>query len=244
MIGAALVTLPALAFAIPISITNPTATFSNASPADHTNYSAVDGSTTNNQVRWGVPTPYNNANTGGEQSGLKFDVTPPPINGDTEVPFDLGTLTHFNFEVTIPTTSTTDLAFGFDIFGQTLNFGFSLGIDETPNGGNAANCAFQPVLTRSCPDQITFPNAFSTTSFEHDGLIYTLKLLGFGPDADHIQNGFITQEDQANTTDLWAVITTQRIGVPEPNGLLLMALGLLALGGTVQLRRKRAAKKA
>ena len=71
--------------------------------------------------------------------------------------------------------------------------------------------------------------------FTIGGVAYTLDLLGFGPDAGHILNNFITQEGQENPTKLWARIDTA--SVPEPNAFLLMLLGLVALGGAVKLRR-------
>lgn len=233
--GAALVALPAFAFANPVELTNPSATFSNTGPAADQNVNYVGS--TDQEVRWGVP--FQQAPPP-QQSGLRFDVFGAPFTVDTGNTFDLGTLTHFNHPVNIPTVMTTDLAFSFDTAGVTSRFLFSLGVEETPNSGT---CAYGAAGDTPCPDRISFPNMTGTQTFTMDGTEYTLYLLGFGPDANNIMDGFITQENLDNTTHLWAKIDAAPVGVPEPNALLLMALGLFAVGGAVRLSKKQDKKQ-
>lgn len=228
-ISVALVALPALAFALPVTLTNPTATFSNTGPSAGQNVTG-DGT---NEVRWGVPF---QQPAPGQQSGLRFDVFGSPMTVQTGDIFDLGTLSHFNWPVSIPTVSTTELTFGFVTEGVTSSFLFNLGIEETPNSGT---CKYGSPGDTKCPDRISFPNMTGTQKFTIDGVDYTLFLLGFGPDVDTLMDGFITQENQNNQTHLWAKIDAATVSVPEPNAFVLMMFGLLALGGAVQLRRKQ-----
>ncbi len=236
MIGAALAILPALAFALPITVENPSATFSGATGGTNVNY---NNGTTHSEVHWGEPTSKNP----GDQSGLEFDVFHSPLNTDTGTTFSLGTLSHDNWEVKNGTAiSGVDLTFSFSITTPgigALDYTFPLTIDET---NNAPPCAETPVPSDNyCPDIITFSSFTSTQSFTIGGIDYTLDLLGFGTSADDIQDSFITQEGKVSSTNLYAVINakTPPVKVPEPNALLIMALGLLALGGFVQYRRKR-----
>jgi hypothetical protein len=78
-----------------------------------------------------------------------------------------------------------------------------------------------------------------SSTFVLGGQTLTLNLFGFGPTADEVQNDFITQEFTDNTTHLWASISAPSTQVPEPGSLLMMALGLLGLGGVLTYRQKR-----
>lgn len=228
-ISVALVALPALAFADPVTLTDPAATFSNTQPQAGQN---VNGDGTN-EVRWGVPF---GQSAPEQQSGLRFDVFGSPFIANTGNPFDLGTLTHFNWPIKVPTINMTDLTFSFVVGGVTSSFLFNLGIEETPNSGT---CKYGATGDVKCPDRISFPNMTGQQKFSIDGVDYTLYLLGFGPSASNLMNGFITQENKNNQTHLWAKIDTAPVGVPEPNAFVLMIVGLLGLGGAVQLRRKQ-----
>lgn len=242
LVTAALAALPALALASPDTVTlaNGTAEFSGTTGASniiYVNTGCPDN--LNCETRWGVP----QGDTA--QSGLRFDPFTGTPSFTTGTPFDLGTLTHFNFPIHLPGASSTNLAIGFDVTSPaigTVTEEFGMSIDETPNSGT---CEY-PVTTKPCPDVITFPDTLGSQTFTIGDVQYTLKLLGFGDTAGTFQDQFITQEGLANTTELWAEITTftQPVGVPEPSSLLMLALGLLGLGGMVELRRRKARKAA
>ncbi|MGH8113622.1 MAG: THxN family PEP-CTERM protein [Rhodanobacteraceae bacterium] len=228
LIGAALVALPALAFALPVSLTAPDATFTAISGGTHHNGIGTD------QIGWGVPV------KGDTQSGLAFAVFSSPLNTETGDTFELGTLTHFNVATQDGTAANgATLEFSFDINGVDVPaLDFMLGIDETPN---KPPCQYTPVPADNyCPDVISFLNTIPSQTFSIGGVEYTLKILGFGNSATDILPNFISQEGGNNTIGLYAEITAATpVTVPEPNALILMLLGLLALGGALQLRRKQ-----
>lgn len=235
LVGVALAVLPAWAFATSITLDNPTATFHDTVGGSNHQYSS-NGCTgaTDCEVRWGTPV----GNT--DASGLRFDSFTAPLNTNTGTAFNLGDLTHFNWPVNGGTAASgTQLSFGFTITDPNLGpqtFLFSFNIDETPN---ETPCVY-PSNT-PCADKITFGNATSTTVFNINGDVYTLYLLGFGSDANNLSNEFITQENLNNVTSLWAKIDLyqQPVGVPEPNALLMMALGLFGIGMAVEVRRRK-----
>jgi hypothetical protein len=236
--------LPSVASAVPVTLTNPSAGFSDPVPVSgdlaNSNITWPDG-VNGDEVRFGVPTT-NSQNPTHQQSGLRFDVFAAPMTVETGVIFDLGVLSHFNWEVATGTSITgATLTFTFGILNgtpQTITLPFLLGVDETNNV--ASGCANTPVPAGNwCPDIISFPNMGGSSTFVLGGQTLTLNLFGFGPTADEVQNDFITQEFTDNTTHLWASISTPSTQVPEPGSLLMMALGLLGLGGVLTYRQKR-----
>ena len=151
------------------------------------------------EVRWGTPPIVNDPN-----SGLRFDVIPTPTNVETNTPFAMGTLTHFNFPVFDAASGAT---LGLDMTitnGNTENvmFMFDLVIDETPN--IIGNCApFQQSAT-PCDDKITFPNMISAETIVINGIEYSVELLGFGSSPNNLTDEFITEEGQQSSTTLFA----------------------------------------
>lgn len=239
--GALLALVPALALTAPgvahadtITLNTPSAAFSN--PTGGSNISYPDP----NEIRWGTPTT-TGKNPDGLKSGLRFDPFTAPLVTTTGGHFNLGTLTHYNWEVKNGTAiSAVDLTFSFSINGATpsnVSFTFNLGVDETDN--HQTGCTNTPVPSGNwCPDIISFPQMSGTSTFTLDGKNYTLNLLGFGQTYNDLSNDFITQEFANTSTHLWASITTPGTNVPEPGSLLMMGFGLLSLLGFVGLRRK------
>ncbi len=239
--------LPSAASALPVPVTlnNPSAGFSNPQPVGgnlgNSNITWPDGAN-GDEIRFGVPTNQPVKNPTRQQSGLRFDVFAAPFDVNIGDIFDLGTLTHFNWEVRSGTSIRgAVLTFDFDIAGSNpphLSFSFNLGVDETDN--KAAGCANTPVTPGNwCPDIISFPQMGGGETFTLDGRTYTLNLLGFGPTANNLQSAFITQEFQDNSTHLWATISSPTTQVPEPGALSLMALGLFGVGGVLTYRQHK-----
>ncbi len=155
------------------------------------------GNGTEYQIHWSTPT------TSDGQSGLGFTgIASPEYEFDVDEPFEIGQLRHFNYEVQmsgVPSqvTLTVDLSFSVPS-GLNKDFDFILGIDETSNQGNYPTC---------CDDIITFPNVYPEGTIDVEGRLYTIEILGFGPDADNLLDEFVTSEGQINTAKLWARIT-------------------------------------
>lgn len=245
--GAFVALVPVLALGLPgvasatVTLNNPSASFSNPVPVgSDSNITWPDG-VNGNEIRFGYPT-----DNAGQQSGLRFDVFAAPMDVEIGDIFDLGVLSHFNWEVKTGSSITgATLTFTFDIAGGvpgTFIIPFALGVNETPNV--QSGCANTPTPAGNwCPDVISFPSMGGSSTFVLDGQKLTLNLLGFGPTFDDIQNDFITQEFADNTTHLWASISAPATQVPEPGSLLMMALGLLGLGGLQAYRQNRKAGK-
>lgn len=172
------------------------------------------GNGSQDQIRWGT-------STGQGKSGLGFT----GIEDDTDItvgsPFEIGQLVHFNRPIGSGTAgSAVDLTVDLE-FDNVESFTFTLGIDETPNAPG-------PPLS---DDHIYFPSSYTSQTFYVGGLPYTLQLLGFGPDAEHLVSSFTSPEGTDNETLLWGEINL----VPIPGAVLLGILGLGAAG--LKLRR-------
>jgi hypothetical protein len=226
-LGIAALTLCLVPFtAQALTLNSVSGTWQNADIAAVTYTSAgiAYGNGTENQARWGVSTGYG-------QSGLGFTgVSPPPTSFAAETAFELGLLRHFNNPVYEPVATSIELNVS-TIFGDPAvspSFVFTFGINETPNStGN-------DYLDR---DFIYFPSAFSSQTFDIGGTLYTLKLLGFGADADHLVSQFESNEHATNSTLLWAKITTETPPVPIPGAVWLLGSGLLGLVGLRRFRK-------
>lgn len=158
------------------------------------------------EVRWGIPV------TGTSKSGLKFTVITTPTNVATNTPFELGTLTHFNFPIFVGASGAT---LGIDMTvtnGNTDNamFTFSFAIDETTN---STPCGPDQVSATPCDDIITFPGAISSQTVTIDGVDFTLTLLGFGSTANNLINKFVTEEGKSSSTKLFAQLESVELPV-------------------------------
>jgi hypothetical protein len=158
------------------------------------------------QVRWGSPSP-----SSAPRSGLGFV----SVGGQTVVldqPFELGSLTHFNFPVTGSVSSVVlELAVQVGLpgepellFDETIPV--ELKVEDTPNSGPLAACPYPSVTP--CSDRIQFTDSFQR-SYTHTvgDTVYELELLGFKKnrsDTSPPLNGFISDEGQSNTGVLLA----------------------------------------
>ncbi|MHC5061543.1 MAG: choice-of-anchor K domain-containing protein, partial [Planctomycetota bacterium] len=197
------------------AVTTPTVTLSQVDPSwtCDPGYSYEDfGSDTNTdygnrtewKIFWGDPSRTIVCNY---QSALGFTgVAPPDSVFDVEEPFEIGMLRHFNYPIKTDSVLdevklTIDLTFSVPS-GASASFDFILDIGETQNEDPDPNCG-----SKCCDDIISFPSSFPLQLIDVDGREYTLKIMGFGPDAGNLQNEFKTQEGQISSAKLWAKIT-------------------------------------
>jgi hypothetical protein len=174
------------------------------------------GNTLQDQLRWGIPYPDAQSDP---QSGLGFTgASGGPINSGQV--FEIGQLEHFNYVVesgSAATQAMLDVTMTFDELGAPAVFSFTFDIDETLN---------EPV---DVDDVITFPATPAEQTFQAGNYKYTLELLGFGPDADNLQDEFKSPEGGTNTTLLWGKITESPI-IPAPSAILLGGMGTALVG--------------
>jgi hypothetical protein len=153
-----------------------------------------------------------------------------------ETPFKVGKITYFNGTTAIGSTpDSVQLAL-------TLNFA------DPALGAIVSNYTFNIVTTTNTADPdasadyLNLPNAFSTTSFLIGSTTYNVKLVGF---QDIVGDGFLASDDLAlhvreggtASADLFAEVTTQVSGVPEPQNVALMFAGLGLMGFVARRRR-------
>jgi hypothetical protein len=182
-----------------------------------TDVSVSYGNGLEDQVRWGE-------DVGNGQSGLGFTGIAGPSTFAVGDPFEVGQLQHYNNTVGLGSScSAVDLTISLsfsDPAGLTGDFTFTLNINETPN------------TTVPPDDFIYFPSAIPPQTFEMDGRLHRLELLGFGPDADHLTNEFQSPEASTNATLLWARITEVEITIDIKPGSFPNSINLKQKGVT------------
>ena len=118
---------------------------------------------------------------GTPQSGYDFTAsTPPPFTLPGPIPFfSLGSFTHRNFEVADPSLTSVelDVVLVISVDGvprAPLTFTFTFNHEETPN--NAMPCPYPTPPAEGCTDRVTIVASPSPTTFNVDGVDYTLSM--------------------------------------------------------------------
>jgi hypothetical protein len=169
-----------------------------------------------------------------------------PLSTMTETSFKLGTLEYFNGTVVVGTTPDyIDLKIHLDLtsldnspINVAQDFTFKLQLITTPNTNDEDESA----------DYVYLPSVFPSTTFNVNGVDYTLKLNGFS----NIQgDGFVgtasdtefhVKEGKWASADLTGIITSDTSGVvPEPASIVSAAVASLAGLGLAVRRRRIAA---
>ncbi|MBE0495145.1 MAG: tandem-95 repeat protein [Campylobacterales bacterium] len=160
----------------------------------------LDSDSYHDKIEWGTPS------AGGQASGYVFmDNEDLRANGGVEIDteFTLGTFTHNNFTLTYnsPSLESADLEVKFmvTINGQShlITHTIQFEHEETPNGG---------VDPQADADIVTIKNA--TFETEINGQTYTFSILGFVDGSGNLVTTVHTLENQANTYELVAKISS------------------------------------
>ena len=159
---------------------------------------------------------------------------------DADTTFAVAGLTYRNGRTRTGTDVTSvpvDLLLAFTspggIGNQAFNFNFQFNI--TPN-------SVDPITDTANDDLLTVQNVQSSTVFTYLGNTYTLRLLGFGSNANQLTSTFRLPEDQTTQSTLWATISAP-IEPPPTNAVPLppaawAGLGMLALFGAQKSFRR------
>ncbi|MCZ2078912.1 MAG: THxN family PEP-CTERM protein [Bryobacterales bacterium] len=206
-----------------ITVSSVTGSWMNPNPAGVTISNGADVST----VSWGIP-----IRAGGSQSSYVFDSdVPPPLS--VEVPptvtpwLDLGNFTHNNFPIRPPSLNSIELSLVLSMMVDgtpiSQSFLYTLTHNET---NNVRPCAYPG--TTICPDQVSI-SAPSGGTFVAGGVRYTLELRFSRDGGATVLDQFITEENRANTADLFGRFTSELVPIPEPTSMGLIGLGLAGL---------------
>jgi PEP-CTERM motif len=192
-----------------------------------------DAGQSTDRIRWGAWSP-------GEASGYDFtpstDITAVTVGS----PFVLGTFTHHNRTIPSGTDITAvQYAFAFATNGNPGSLGTTLQFfhNETPNTPPPGCPA--GTIGPLCADIVTISAAFLGSVISVGSDIYTFTLLGFSPDGVNFSSQYVSQENGSNTTSLYAAVSSQPIGTPEPASLALLSLGLGAAAAAARRARSR-----
>lgn len=239
--AAALFGYSVAAQAVPVVISGITGTWYDANPGANITATAGQG-TANPRVRWGGAA--NNIDSG---SGYNFQAV---ASANANVPpspspnFDLGDFTHVNLPIPSGTSITSiklDLNANINIDGNNLgnrSFQFLFTHFETPNADNPCadgNPNGTPPNQNGCADRVTVSFLNTSESFDINGDIYTINIVGFRI-GNNTFTEFWTAENALNTATLVANVTLRSAVIPEPGALALAGIALL---GAAAARRRR-----
>lgn len=172
---------------------------------------------------WGMPA------DNGFSSQFRFDGTGsdggPGWIAEENMPFSVGQFRYFN-ESTYNSAGIAgvdlnlELAMTSPVITDEV-FGFTFTIENTPNETG------DPILDG---DIVRIVNAFSTNTFAHQGIEYTLMLLGFSTDGGAtFTDDFSSPEGGDAIAAIYATITSDTAPVPEPGTFTVLFLGFLLL---------------
>ena len=228
------------AMAVPLNRHNIGFTWENPVGGQNIEYSGLG--TGDAQIRWG-----GSGASFNDKSGYRIQAAGDPVPANpgvgTDIPFILGTFTHFNEPITAGTaTGGVDLLVSADVFDngvfqQAVQFEFEFEHLETTNS-TPCNETSNPIGT-VCDDRVTVSLVNVTDSFvsSEDGLLYTLDIEGFLQGGSP-SNQFFSGEGGTNSADVQAVFTVAPVPLPAAGWLLLGGLGGLA---ALRRRQKKAA---
>jgi uncharacterized repeat protein (TIGR01451 family) len=166
-------------------------------------------------IRWGSDTP---------QSGYDFnaaDPLPPPFQLPGPLPFfSLGSFVHHNFVVGDPSLTSVqlDVVLVISVDGVArppLTFTYTFNHVETPN--NLDPCPFDPTPPPAgCSDRVSIVASPTPTTFNVDGVDYTLSMSFLDPDGNPVSEFITSEGGVTNTTGLVGEFT------PPPGTPVLM----------------------
>lgn len=162
------------------------------------------------EIRWGIPEQSQPNNSGYLFDGANENIDDGDLLGGAT--FKIGTFTHENFTIQLPSITSASLNLNLNFGGQTSqNFSYNFNHNETRNNDPC------PIGTNPCPDIVSIPDARSTQSVTLNGADFNLEILGFmtAPNTP-IVNAFVTTEEQANSAMLFGRLTLVP-GSPNPN---------------------------
>ena len=152
-------------------------------------------------IRWGDSPP---------QSGYDFnaaDPLPPPFQLPGSLPFfSLGSFVHHNFPVGDPSLTSVqlDVVLVISVDGvprPPLTFTYTFNHVETPN--NLDPCPFDPTPPPDgCSDRVSIVASPTPTTFNVDGVDYTLSMSFLDPDGNPVSEFITSEGGVTNTTGL------------------------------------------
>ena len=152
-------------------------------------------------IRWGDDTP---------QSGYDFNAAnplPPPFQLPGPLPFfSLGSFVHHNFVVGDPSLTSVqlDVVLVISVDGvprPPLTFTYTFNHVETPN--NLDPCPFDPTPPPAgCSDRVSIVASPTPTTFNVDGVDYTLSMNFLDPDGNPVSQFITSEGGVTNTTGL------------------------------------------